>query len=495
MQDPDFVTTPGSPQHHSNKRKRSAVGASASSRSVASLTPEQLARKRQNDREAQRAIRERTKTQITRLEDRVRELQSEQPYHDLQAAIQQKEAAERANEDIRRRLTSVIALIQPIVGGQSLNDLATAAQQERDPRAESSTNGNARPAAETRDTQAATEAHWTYPSAAPTSNIRGWSSTPSAPDQSRSNIHPGLQYGNLDERLGVDFILDGNQRLLNVANGVPPESATTSPRLHHTTIPLSQTPIHAYSILPQHIAPTFTLDSIFLKFLAERQQLAKEGASSKVIAGPRYPNFAPLLNQSTNSYSHPLSYVMTDIVRTFPDLRTLPEKVAVVHIMFLIMRWKIEPTRENYDRLPDWLQPRPSQLFTPHPVWFDYLPWPKMRDLMVQQDPWTVFDTFFIPYTTTISVNWPYDPKECLIPAPAQSSASVPGASPHSGAAGLSPHGAQTPDSDIADNAPGGWQINPLFEAHVLTLANWSLGPAFAEQFPELAAMVRIVDT
>lgn len=126
--DPSFVTTPDGPQQ-SNKRKRATPG--SSSRSVASLTPEQLARKRQNDREAQRAIRERTKSQIARLEERVRELESQQPYHDLQAALQQKEAAERANEDIRRRLTSVIALIQPIVGGQSLNGAIVACRTAR----------------------------------------------------------------------------------------------------------------------------------------------------------------------------------------------------------------------------------------------------------------------------------------------------------------------------------------------------------------------------
>ncbi|RKF65928.1 putative bzip transcription [Erysiphe neolycopersici] len=46
----------------------------AGTRSVASLTPEQLARKRANDREAQRSIRLRTKTHIAYLEQRIREL-------------------------------------------------------------------------------------------------------------------------------------------------------------------------------------------------------------------------------------------------------------------------------------------------------------------------------------------------------------------------------------------------------------------------------------
>jgi serine phosphatase RsbU (regulator of sigma subunit) len=47
-------------------------------RSVSTLTPSQLARKRANDREAQRAIRARTKEHIERLERELEELKSNQ---------------------------------------------------------------------------------------------------------------------------------------------------------------------------------------------------------------------------------------------------------------------------------------------------------------------------------------------------------------------------------------------------------------------------------
>jgi hypothetical protein len=69
------------------------------------------------------------------------------------------------------------------------------------------------------------------------------------------------------------------------------------------------------------------------------------------------------------------SKLFTDIIRTFPDICGLPEQVAVVFTMFLVMRWQIDPTQENYERLPDWMTPRPSQLFVPHPYWVNHLPW------------------------------------------------------------------------------------------------------------------------
>lgn len=50
------------------------IASRAGSRSVATLNAEQLARKRANDREAQRSIRQRTKDHIERLENRIREL-------------------------------------------------------------------------------------------------------------------------------------------------------------------------------------------------------------------------------------------------------------------------------------------------------------------------------------------------------------------------------------------------------------------------------------
>lgn len=87
----------------------------ATSRGVANLTPEQLARKRANDREAQRAIRERTKTQIDRLNQRIRDLESQQPYHDLQVVLRDKDAVQAENADIRKRLESVMGIIQPIL--------------------------------------------------------------------------------------------------------------------------------------------------------------------------------------------------------------------------------------------------------------------------------------------------------------------------------------------------------------------------------------------
>ncbi|PBP19042.1 hypothetical protein BUE80_DR010101, partial [Diplocarpon rosae] len=77
------------------KRRASRAG----TRSVASLTPEQLARKRANDREAQRSIRQRTKTHIEELEQRIRYLSDGKDARDLE---QIKRRNAELEEELRR---------------------------------------------------------------------------------------------------------------------------------------------------------------------------------------------------------------------------------------------------------------------------------------------------------------------------------------------------------------------------------------------------------
>lgn len=209
-----------------------------------------------------------------------------------------------------------------------------------------------------------------------------------------------------------------------------------------------------YSAPVKNCVATCPLDHLLLDFMDERSQRAAEGLSTTEVVGPKYPSVSSLLNPSRSRWSHPLSKVFTDILGTFPDLSRVPERVAVLYIMFLIMRWQISPTAENYDRLPEWVRPRPSQLFTPHPAWVDHLPFPLMREKIIRNyDPDVyLFDNFFIPYTATLTLSWPYEDIDSIIQAPGTEE----------------------------------WLINPVFERHLRNLDNWKLGDAFARAFPQL---------
>ncbi|KAF2189099.1 hypothetical protein K469DRAFT_626975 [Zopfia rhizophila CBS 207.26] len=513
---------------HGPIQKRRRTTGNPSSRGVANLTPEQLARKRANDREAQRAIRERTKNQIDRLNQRIRELESQQPYHDLQVVLREKEAVQAENADIRKRLESVVSIIQPILRASGgLNELAAAAERSpfpipppRDPTSHPN-DPRAFPSGLTTLHEIAsppqnglgaihspgasdTNRQWQFPGDAPTSHVRRWQGDSPQLDHSRP---PPMQHEMpFDERLGVDFLLDnGQRRVITDPNLPPPPHPSPGTGLVGQNAP----PMVPHLTLPRTIAATCPLDVIMLDFLADRHARATEGVPLKDLVGPLYPNFTSLVYSDRNIEAHPLSKLFTDILRTFPDICGLPEQVAVVFIMFLIMRWQIEPTQENYDRLPDWVTPRASQLFVPHPCWIDHLPWPKLRDRCISTQPFTPFDSFFIPFTTTISLNWPYEPKDCLLPASKiqplslSTTSSIPASSPYSTAVHAgSPPAPPTPGPTVS--TPGAmsaaglpkeadqWLINPAFESHLRDLKNWSLGPAFRTAFPGFADAVRI---
>ncbi|OTA57284.1 hypothetical protein K449DRAFT_386587 [Hypoxylon sp. EC38] len=478
------------------RTKKRRIG--PSSRGVANLTPEQLAKKRANDREAQRAIRERTKNQIENLERRIRELTSQQPYQELQAVIRAKEAVEAENAEIKARLASIISLIQPILSNQQVERAYTASPfvnitpiqaTQRSPSAP--TTYNASTPASAASPACSVDSPWQAQAQSQTQSSPNFTQVKMLNQQRHDLLH-SLELG-AGEQLKLDFLLDPSQRVNRMQTGIngPQDTpdyqhlpmkhdwnaSNASPRGHVVANGVSQHQSQQqhrieYSsrstVQPSEVqaswvgisAPiknspaTCPLDSLLLDFLQERRQRAAEGVSPREVVGPKYPSVSSLLNPANSVFSHPLSKVFTDILAAFPGISGLPERVAVLYYMFLVMRWQVSPTQENYDLLPLFALPTPAQLGTPHPAWIDHLPFPHMREkLAIEYNPVEfLFDNFFIPFTTTISLNWPYEATDTLL---------------------------QSPDgADVL--------INPVFERHLRRLENWTLGEAFDKAFPRL---------
>lgn len=476
----------GSPASQSRKRK--ATGASG--RGVASLTPEQLAKKRANDREAQRAIRERTRNQIETLERRIQDLTSQQPYQELQAIIRQKDAVQVENEEIKRRLASVVNILQPILGAQGLPELAQPAQHNSLPvlQPEQYISATTLPP---RSVPPASDSS-TYPAPFPSTDQDGaeaqqWVNQRAALNNQRESINRNHELSENGERLNFSFLIDSASagKSMYVPH-VPERRNSPHDRSQYPSFPEpTSSPQAPWNMLPKNCPPTCPLDSILINFLQARQReyasYSSTSGQSSSYNSPAYPSIANLLNPAKTSGSNntsppnlprhmaspassrsaqgdPISTLMTDIISKFPLISSLPEQVAVTYTMFLFMRWQIYPTQENYDRLPEWLTPRPSQLFTPHPAWIDHVPWPKTRDKVVRSYHDYPFEHWFLPWTSGLSVNWPYEQVDCLICT-----------------------------SEHEDPI-----INPVFERHIRRLENWSVGPAFVQAFPHLLDTVTV---
>lgn len=279
--------------------------------------------------------------------------------------------------------------------------------------------------------------------------------------------NPQLTTQELGEKLILNFLLD-NPRQIPKISDIPKLSADHSRSPEPLKLESSSSTgavagaeaaandhRQAHLIAVQNLKPTCALDTIFLDFLKNRRGELSSGTQQRMA----YPSVSSLLNPTDNStYSYSISKVFSDILRTFPDISSLPEQVGTLYTMFQIMRWQIYPTQQNYDRIPHWLTPRPAQLFNPHPAWMDYIIWPKVRDRLAYAYRDYPFENWFVPYTRTISCNWPYEPTDCLL---------------------------HNTDSDEL-------LINPVFERHIRDLNNWSVGTEFAETFPALVDAVKI---
>ncbi|KAM6537977.1 hypothetical protein FALCPG4_003870 [Fusarium falciforme] len=59
--------------------------------------------------------------------------------------------------------------------------------------------------------------------------------------------------------------------------------------------------------------------------------------------------------------------------------------MASVWIVWIIMRWMINPTPDTYSAMPDWIRPTELQVFVPHIDMIDCIIWPYFRDYVIQR--------------------------------------------------------------------------------------------------------------
>ncbi|UJO18103.1 uncharacterized protein CLAFUR5_06491 [Fulvia fulva] len=473
------------PNNASLGKKRKASG-QPGSRGVANLTPDQLAKKRANDREAQRAIRERTRNTIEALERRIRELESQHPYQELQRVAQERDRALADCEELRKRLGSIAG----IVGGSQrpdLNELAalTAQQPPLPTNQQNSQNQQAystSPQGPTFEQQQHIHPELRSPESshiqtsppsrtastgpafqAGESTLRRWSPSLNHPPGPHFATTNGVQHDQRPpssshvqqhtpngDRHGLSFLLE------------PSNSTSSATQSCHSPATPEQ-PI--YARLTNVGRASCPLDYLLIDFHRSRTRMLSEGMSKFDAIGPDYPTFAALIdpNSPEREHQHPVSALLVDMLSKFPDVAELPEKVAVLYVMFLVLRWLICPCADCYERLPTMCRPIQEQYDRTHACWLDYLPWPHMRKTLCTGEREVHFDDWFVPYTKTISLNWHMGDEYVLVPA--------------------------------GDNERPSLKLSPAFETHLRNLSNWNLGSEFQRQYPEFVdETVRIKD-
>ncbi|PLB50100.1 hypothetical protein P170DRAFT_473675 [Aspergillus steynii IBT 23096] len=207
------------------------------------------------------------------------------------------------------------------------------------------------------------------------------------------------------------------------------------------------------SILPKHRSATCPLDQILLDFASSRRSLAAKGFPIDVVVGPSQPCLQAVVNRLSTGEVHATSRVLAEVLATFSHV-ALPEKLAFMFVMFRTMRWQLSSTDSNYDEMPRWLRPTAVQITVPHAAWIDNIPWPRVRDMLIENPEKYPFPVFSELYSENVTVNWPYDSMDTVS---------------HQG------------DSLI---------FNPIFEKHVRKLDNWTVSGHFRDYLPEMTAAI-----
>ncbi|KAF2154849.1 hypothetical protein K461DRAFT_266205 [Myriangium duriaei CBS 260.36] len=373
----DFTPTQQRPP---NPRKRRADGSSVSARGVANLTPEQLAKKRANDRDAQRAIRERTRANIENLERRIKELEGQQPFQELQSVVRSRDAVIAENEELKKRLQSIAALAQFQPGGHGLNDLALATSQQ----APLPLPGQ-QPQTQQQEQQHQSSYHQDY--------------THDEDDSqsiSQQHIHPDLR--SLQSH-------HAPTAPMQMSNG-------STPTDHQTPTQHVKSDLPEWQRIPSHFTPGQTelddLDTALQDLLSTSRQALDS------VLGPAQPSFAALVAPSFDQQTPSLSIEIVQLIHHHLGTSDLPKRVAMMYILYLLLQWIASPSQTTFERLPDWLRPTEQQIERPHAVWVDLLPWPQSRDRVLAA-PAQHGTGYFYSTFSSLNLSWPYDPELCLM--------------------------------------------------------------------------------
>lgn len=412
-------------------------GARGGKRSVAHLSKAQLARKRANDREAQRNIRQRTKEHIETLEKKVRELEEGRREVSVERIIKRNQELESEVERLRSQL-NLQEIVQPLPtpSRELQEELLLQPKVEWMPEPSNIWSNHVSPIESPHDSPFAEQP---YP---PTSqpvypvhhSIGGY-----VPEQS-----PEALFAPSD-------VLLWEEPIINSSNQTSPEEAKaiqawaplqepsrflhleqtgfadvmTPPPQYLTTCWQAQPSTYAWQICTKLKAPGSLLDQLMFSIIHSQRHIAITSASTTAdiprseAMGPSFPSVHVLFNQTSPAYKSSTS--MEETMNRYANLLSkrgflsIPERLASFMCMYRFIQWQICPSQITYSSLHEWQAPRPSQLMIPHPAWMDLPPWGRFRDKIINdQDRYDNME-FQNTYAQNLCVNWPFDPMKALV--------------------------------------------------------------------------------
>ncbi|RNJ59131.1 hypothetical protein D7B24_003224 [Verticillium nonalfalfae] len=372
----EFITVATSPPSTSAKPQRR-------SRAVSNLTRQQVQHKRDQDRRAQRALRERNKTRVESLESTITCLKST---HAEEIAAQER-AIKNLNDEVRQLRQQIQQL------SASGTATSTGLHASVTPSASWTSPSEDLPVVEDEDGRLPWQPGWfAMPDV-----------LPRAPQVGKRIGDPGIQTSpdtclSRNENAGSEDEESSNAastscRQESVALAVPFSAHTLKGLTTRQSGPsvsdaACQTELATTicTALPRHLPPSTPLDHILLGFLRFHSHPTSTDAAQPLMGGSDVSLKAYLHPELSGSID-PISRLMNEVLSTFAHVRA-PEKIS-----FIRAQWQVYPAKSTFADLPRWLRPTATQITVPHDAWIDNIP---------------------CVYSQCVTVNWPYDVEDII---------------------------------------------------------------------------------
>ncbi|KIW81723.1 hypothetical protein Z517_04749 [Fonsecaea pedrosoi CBS 271.37] len=139
--------------------------------------------------------------------------------------------------------------------------------------------------------------------------------------------------------------------------------------------------------------------------------------------------------------------------RVFGTWTSKAQRIALMYVCQTLIQYRENPTRENLDRVPVFLRPRPSQEKVQHPAVIDFLIWPGLRDRLVfEHKKYTSTGDFSAAFVENFNFYWPYSDRDIFAYNPMQNR----------------------------------YEVSKIFLEYAYNFKNWTMKPGFFKKFPEM---------
>ncbi|OCK78316.1 hypothetical protein K432DRAFT_96128 [Lepidopterella palustris CBS 459.81] len=418
---------------------------------------ERRERKRAIDREAQRSLREKTKTHIAELERTIQILRDQDRNGATVSLLAEIGQLRQENE----RLRDVIDSVRSVVGSKVFS---------RAPAPVSPTSVSTATEAQKEDSASQVMEQEQSEHASFDSMIFSGEIAPShSDDLDAMEAMEGLVH---DSTLGISFNLDtvhdnmASSSIMNVADS--PSAAAFAPFLTEMFGPSWRCPSPFVLHIGNAAQPaTPSTESALCPMWKKSNELFgkvfsfRPGTRSAFLtledleAGLLFLGIKNGWDTFTEWMQSPALRILKEVDEfLFCHLERL-ERLAATYKSFKLLKYYLNGSKEELEKVPEWLRPKPSQARTKHPIALDFFAWPTLRDRLVENHS-EIFQTEDMSrcYSHYLKFDWPFSFE----------------------------------DTFFFDGTAQAYYPSPLFERYHRDLRFWTVTEKFYETFPEMMA-------